>query len=399
MKRAFLFLFNLLLLSATAFAGITGSISGTVTDPSGGVVAGASVTALNVETGVQSSTKTNAEGFYSFPNLPIGRYSIQVRATGFAELQETNLVLDVNAALRLDAKLKVATATEKVVISATAAQVDTQSTQMGELIGRKEMVTLPLNGRDWTELMALQPGVAPQDYVTQAGTGYSPGTSEGKYSISGGRENANGFMVNGANVEEPMLNGVSTVPNLDSIAEFRILTSNFDAEYGHYSGGMVNLVTKSGTNNFHGDAFEFLRFTGLNARNYYNPASLGPKSKYIHNQFGGTFGGPMRSDKLFFFADYEGLRRTTGGGSSVTPVPSLADTQGNLIDQAGSLTGSVTGPAFANTLSTQLRYPVNVGEAFYFANCASTDPSTGCVFPHAVIPKAAFNQVSANLLK
>ena len=399
MKRATLLFSSVFFLAVAAFGGVTGSISGTIRDKTGAVVPGATVQALSVETGVKSSTATNGDGYYSFPALPVGHYKIQVQAKGFSAFEETGLVLDVNTAVRVDGVLNVGATTEVVRISATAAQVDTQSTQMGELIGRKEMVTLPLNGRDWTELMALQPGVAPQDYVTGAGTGYSPGTSEGKYSISGGRENANGFMVNGANVEEPMLNGVSTVPNLDSIAEFRILTSNFDAEYGHYSGGMVNLVTKSGTNNFHGDAFEFLRFTGLNARNYYNPASLGPKSKYTHNQFGGTFGGPIRSDKLFFFADYEGIRRTTGGGSSVTPVPSLADTQGNLIDQAGSLTGVVAGSAFASTLSTQLGYPVNVGEAFYFANCASTDPSTGCVFPNAVIPKTAFSQVSTNLLK
>ena len=406
MKRASLFMFSLLLLSATAFAGVTGSISGTVTDPSGGVVVGASVTAVNVETGVESSTKTNAEGFYSFPNLPIGRYSARIQAKDFAQFQANDLILDVNTALRLDANLKVGTTTEKVVISATAAQVDTQSTQMGELVGRKEMVTLPLNGRDWTELMALQPGVAPDVSLAPIDSNYSPGTSRGQISISGGRESANGFMVNGANVEEPMLNGVSVIPNLDSIAEFRILTNNFDAEYGHYSGGMVNLVTKSGNNSFHGDAFEFLRLTDLNARNYFNPASAGPKSKYVRNQFGGTFGGPVMKDKLFFFSDYEGTRATIGGntisgsGSSlVTPVPSLADRQGNLLDQAGSLTGSVQGTAFASTLATELNYPVNVGEAFYSPGCTSTDPSTGCVFPNAVIPKAAFNKVASNLLK
>ena len=248
MKRATLLFSSVFFLAVTAFGGVTGSISGTIRDKTGAVVPGATVQALSVETGVKSSSATNGEGYYSFPALPVGHYKIQVQAKGFSAFEETGLVLDVNTALRVDPVLNVGATTEVVRISATAAQVDTQSTQMGELIGRKEMVTLPLNGRDWTELMALQPGVAPQDYVTQAGTGYSPGTSEGKYSISGGRENANGFMVNGANVEEPMLNGVSTVPNLDSIAEFRILTSNFDAEYGHYSGGMVNLVTKSGTN-------------------------------------------------------------------------------------------------------------------------------------------------------
>ncbi len=133
-------------------------------------------------------------------------------------------------------------------------------------------------------------------------------------SVSGGRPNSNGFMVNGGNTMEPMQNGTSVIPNLDSIAEFRILTNNFDAEYGHYSGGVVNVVTKSGTNEFHGDVFEFLRNTVLNARNDFNPASVGPKGKLIRNQFGGIFGGPIAKDRVFFFADYEGTREISGGG-------------------------------------------------------------------------------------
>ena len=432
MKRASSLVCSILVLATTAFGGVTGSISGTIRDKTGAVVPGATVLASNVETGVNSSTKTNADGYYSFPALAVGHYSLQVQATGFSEFEETGLVLDVNTALRVDAVLNVGSITEVVKISATAAQVDTQSTQMGELIGRKEMVTLPLDGRDWTELMTLQPGVAPYFSTAPSDPTYSPGTSEGQISISGGREAANGFMVNGGNVEEPMLNGVAVIPNLDSIAEFRILTNNFDAEYGHYSGGMVNLVTKSGTNDFHGDAFEFLRLTGLNARNYYNPASNGPKSKYIQNQFGGTFGGPVKKDKLFFFADYEGTRRTTGGGSSVTAVPSPADRQGNLLDQAGSLTSgtdaaghpittTVIGSFWTGVLQSRLGYTVSTSnEPYYYAagavnpatinpatgigipytsNCTTHDPMTGCVFPNAVIPKAAFNPVSANLLK
>jgi hypothetical protein len=399
MKRAVLVFCSILSLALPAFGGVTGSISGTVRDKTGAVISGATVVVVNVATGVKSTAETNADGYYSFPALPVGNYVIQVQAKGFSGFEETGLVLDVNTALRVDAELKVGAITEVVKISADAAQVDTQSTQMGELIGGKEMVTLPLDGRDWTELMALQPGVAPNFATAPTDSSYSPGTSEGQISISGGREGANGYMVNGGNVEEPMLNGVAVIPNLDSIAEFRILTNNFDAEYGHYSGGMVNLVTKSGANEFHGDAYEFLRLTGMNARNYYNPASVGPKSKYIQNQFGGTFGGPLKKDRLFFFADYEGTRRTTGAGSSVTAVPSSADRQGNLLDQADSLTGTVTGTAFATTLSNELGYPVSVGEEFYSPNCTSTNPNTGCVFPDAVIPKVAFNPVAANLLK
>lgn len=398
MKRVPLLVLSFLFLAAAVLAGVTGSISGTVTDASGRVVVGASVVALNVETGVKSSTETNPEGFYSFPNLPIGRYSMQVQAKGFSKFEETGLVLDVNSALRVDAKLAVGTVTESVVISATTAQVDTQSTQGGELVGGKEMVTVPLNGRDYTQLMALQPGVVP--YSTSTIGSYSPGTSEGTLSVNGGRPNSNGFLVNGGNTQEPMQNGTSVIPNLDSIAEFRILTNNFDAEYGHYSGGVVNVVTKSGTNAYHGDVFEFLRNTVLNARNFFNPASTGPKSEFIRNQFGGTFGGPIKSDKLFFFADYEGTRQILGGGSSITAVPSADDRQGKLADQVDDkgnslLTGTVIGPAFAQTLSQELDYPVTVGEPFYTSGCTSAT----CVFPNAVIPQSAISPVATGLLK
>lgn len=396
MKRVPVFILSFLLLAATAQAGVTGSISGTVTDPSGGVVVGASVVALNVETGVKSSTQTNGQGFYSFPSLPIGRYSIQIQAQGFGEFEETNLILDVNTALRVDATLKMGTITEKILISATAAQVDTQSTQLGELVGGQEMVTVPLNGRDYTSLMALQPGVVPYS-ASDVGSGigsYSAGTSEGTLSVSGGRPNSNGFMVNGGNTMEPMQNGTSVIPNLDSIAEFRILTNNFDAEYGHYSGGVVNVVTKSGTNEFHGDVFEFLRNTVLNARNYFNPASVGPKGKLIRNQFGGIFGGPIAKDRVFFFADYEGTRQISGGGNSTYAVPSLDDRQGILTDKADALTGTVNGPAVAQLLTQELGYPVAEGEPFYTSGCTSST----CVFPNAVIPQSAISPVATGLL-
>jgi Carboxypeptidase regulatory-like domain/TonB dependent receptor len=398
MKRVSLLLCIIFSLAVAVFGGVTGSISGTVTDATGRVIPGAAVGALNVKTGFKISVQTNAEGFYSFPALPIGHYTIQIQAKGFSQFEEAGLVLDVNTALRVDATLQVGATSEKINVLATAAQVDTQSNQMGELIGDREMVGLPLDGRDWTELMALQPGVVPQSVASP--NSYSAGISEGTLSVSGGRETANGFMVNGGNVEEPMANGASVVPNLDSIAEFRILTNNFDAEYGHYSGGMVNLVTKSGTNEFHGDAFEFLRNTGLDARNFFNPASSGPKSAFKQNQFGGTFGGPIKKDKVFLFVDYQGTRQTTGGGSTVTVVPSAADRQGNLIDQVDQngnslLTGTVIGPAFANTLSQELGYPVSVGEPFYASGCTTST----CVFPNAVIPQGVISPVSAALLK
>ncbi|HVN80892.1 MAG TPA: carboxypeptidase regulatory-like domain-containing protein [Terriglobia bacterium] len=388
MKRASLLLCSILFVTISVFGGVTGSIIGTVTDTMGGIISGATVVALNVETGVKNSTQTNAQGVYSFPALPVGHYSVQIQATGFSEYRQTGLVLDVNSALRVDATLQVGEMTEHIEVSSSAVQVATESTQMGEVIGGQEMVSLPLDGRDYTELMALQPGVVP--YSTTSINWYSPGISGGTLSVSGGRENANGFMVNGGNVQEAMQNGASVIPNLDSIAEFRILTNNFDAEYGHYSGGVVNVVTKSGTNKFHGDAFEFLRNTNLDARNYYSLE----RNDFRQNQFGGTFGGPIVHDRLFFFTDYQGTRQTLGG-AGFTPVPSAADREGNLADQSSFLTGTVTGTAFANTLSQSLGYPVSVGEPFYTSSCTT---SATCVFPNAIIPKSAWSAPASGLL-
>ena len=196
--------------------------------------------------------------------------------------------------------------------------------------------------------------------------------------MNGGREASNGFMVNGANVEEGRNNGTAIIPNLDSIAEFRIITSNFDAEYGNYSGGQVNVATKSGTNQFHGSAFEFLRNTDLNARNYFSPT----RGVFQQNIFGATFGGPIKKNSTFFFVDYQGTRLVQAP-TVTTTVPSLANRTGDLSDQADSLTGSVVGPNWANTLSQRLGYTVTDGEPYYTPGCA--DPTT-CVFPNAQIP-------------
>ncbi len=281
----------LVLLSATAaLASITGTISGIVTDPGGAVVAGASVKATNVQTGVEQTISTDAKGFYSFPALPIGTYTIHVHREGFKDFEEKDITIDANSVIRADARLQVGAVQQKVTVSSTAVQVETTSTQMGEVITGESMTSIPLNGRSFTDLLALQPGVAPQS-TGEYGAGFSPSgdLNPGNLSVSGMRESANGFMVNGGDVEEGGNMGAAVIPNLDSIAEFRILTNNFDAEYGNYMGGLVNVVTKSGTNAFHGDAFEFLRFPNLDARNYFSPT----RGALHRNQFGGTIGGPI----------------------------------------------------------------------------------------------------------
>lgn len=390
--------FFLVLLSATvALASITGSITGAVTDATGSIIQGAKVTAINSDTGIANSTVTNSDGSYAFPNLPIGRYSVRVEAKGFSEFQETGIVLDVNTALRIDARLQVSSVTQNIDVTANAIQVDTISTQLGDVIGSKSIISLPLNGRSYTDLLALQPGVVPESNESTNGVSSysnappSGGLNDGTLSISGARGSSNGFLVNGGNVMEQLANGTAIVPNVDSIAEFRIITNNFDAEYGHYSGGLINVITKSGTNQFHGDAFDFVRNTAFDAKNYFSPT----RGAYHQNQFGGTFGGPLVRDKLFFFADYQGTRQTVGESNGLIPVPSAADRLGNLSDLSSQLTGSVIGPAVATTLSQKLGYPVIVGEQFYSPGCTSAT----CVFPNAVIPTSVWSPVSANIFQ
>ncbi len=262
-------------------AGVTASISGTVTDPSGAVVAGATVTATNVETGVATTLTTNTQGFYSFQSLPLGNYTISVQQSGFKGYSQTGLVLDVNSALVIDVHLEVGATTEKVEVSSDALHVDTESTQMGEVITGKTMTDVPLVSRSYTDLLGLQPGVAQtasQMTGAYAGPFISAGfaaplvsgdLNSGAVSVNGMRESENGFILNGILVQELGFSGAGAIPNLDSIYEFRILTNNPDAEYGNYSGGLINVVTKSGTNGFHGNLFEFVRNTDFDAANYF----------------------------------------------------------------------------------------------------------------------------------
>jgi hypothetical protein len=394
----------ILLLSSQLIAGVTASISGTVTDASRAVVVGATVTATNVGTGVATTQTTNGQGFYSFQALPLGTYTLEVAQAGFKTFRQTGLVVDVNAKLVVDVALQVGSTSEKVEVSATALHVDTESTQMGEVITGKQMTDVPLVTRSYTDLLALQPGVVSQaSGMTGAFAGpfisagfaaplVSGDLNSGALSVNGMREAANGFILNGILVQELGYSGAGAIPNLDSIAEFRILTNNFDAEYGNYSGGQINVITKSGTNQFHGNAFEFLRNTDLDAANYFEH---GKRGAYHQNQFGGTFGGPIKHDKIFFFADYQGNRVIQAVPQTITGAPSAATESGDLSGIASSLAGTVIGPAWASQLSTQLHEPVSVGEHYFTTGC--TTPAQ-CVFPNAQFPSNEFNPISAKLL-
>ncbi len=394
---------------SSAWAGVGGSISGTVTDPSGAVVPKVTVTAINTDTGIRQTASTDDKGFYSFTSLPIGHYDLEVTTADFRPYRRTGITIDANSALTIDAALEVGARSDVVTVVENQLHVDTTSTQMGEVITAQQMTAVPLNGRSFTDLLALQPGVAPVTSITSdtvqdvGASALSPSgdLNPGTISINGQREFANAFIVNGSDAEEDVNMGAAIVPNLDSIAEFRILTNNFDAEYGEFSGGQINVVTKSGTNDFHGDAFEFVRNTDLDSRNYFSPT----RGAFDQNQFGGTFGGPIRKNRIFFFGDYQGTRSTQGIDTGQIPVPSLQDRTGNLSDLASSfvttdangntIPTTVSGPYFASLLSQELGYPVSQGEPYYTPGCTSAT----CVLPGAVIPQSAWSAPATNLLK
>jgi hypothetical protein len=398
-KRVLILMASVFFLStaaATWSQSMTGSISGVVTDSSGAVVPGVTVVATAESTHVQHATVTDSKGFYALPALSVDKYDVTSSHSGFRDFVERGVPIDANSAVRVDIQLVVGAVTSTVEVQSAALQVETESTQMGEVIGETQVVAMPLNGRSFIDLLALQPGVSPYQNASKTGgagmseTGLSGDLSDGTQSVNGGRTGANGFMVNGGDAQEGVHNGAALIPNLDSIAEFRIITNNFDAQYGNYSGGQINVVTKAGSNQFHGDVFDFLRNTDLDAANYFDQ---GQRGVYIQNQFGGVFGGPIKRNKVFFFGDYQGTRQIIGDSTSVN-VPSVADRTGDLTDQAANLTGSVVGPYWANILSQKLGYTVTNGEAYYAPGCTSAT----CVFPGAQIPTSAFDPVAKNIL-
>src|SRR5215471_1825797 len=358
MRRSKLCAF-LLLLVASAWAAVNGSLSGVARDATGAVVPKADIRATNVDTNVTNIAVTDSLGAYSFLSLPVGRYSLEVKAEGFQRYEQTDITLNTNDELRFDIVLKVGEVTQSIEVATNAVHVETANTQLGDVIAGSHMESMPLNGRMFTDLLGLQAGVVPQLSPQSQGFGNFFGTTQqGNVSISGQRETSNGFLVNGSTVDNAVNNGATVVPDLDSISEFRVLTANFDAEHGNYSGGLVTVVTKSGTNEFHGSAFDYLRNTDLDARSFFD----GPRLAFQQNQFGGTIGGPIVKNKIFFFMDYQGTRNNIGQGTGQVPVPSPAERNGDFSAAASSLTGTVGGTYWAKLLSNELGYTVTNGE-------------------------------------
>src|SRR6184192_8521 len=312
-----------LVLAATSLIAQTfrGTILGTVTDPSGAVVSGAKVTIAAVNTGLERTTQTSADGSYSIPELPIGTYTVTVSQSGFQTSSTTNVAVDVAAERRVDVALKTGEAVTVVEVSGeTLPQVETTTDTLGTTFTAAQAKDLPLNGRDFQKLIFLTPGVSGSpDQITD-----SPG-SFGIFSMNGARGRSNNYLLDGTDMNDgyrnlPAINeaGVfgtpATILPVESIAEAAVL-SNFEAEFGRNSGAIVNLVTKSGTNDFHGSLFEFIRNDKLDARNFFNPVP-DPKTAFRNNQFGGSVGGPIRKNKTFFFVAYEGQRERVGLNST-----------------------------------------------------------------------------------
>ncbi len=382
--------FLLLLVGAsTVRADVTGSILGVVHDKTQAVVAGAVITATNVETNLTRDTTSAPDGSYRLLALPPGTYRLTASASGFQQFSTTNIDVKVNDQLRIDITLEIGSVQQSIEVSANAVQVETASTQLGDVIESKKMLALPLNGRSYIDLLGLQAGVAPDTAGTIGGDRPVSGMlAAGNVSVNGQRETGNAFLVNGGDVSEGRNLGTGLIPNLDSVEEFRLITNSFDAEYGKFSGAVMNAITKSGTNGFHGDAFEFLRNDMMDARNFFTAE----KSELRRNQFGYAIGGPFWKNKLFWFSDYQGTRQVQGAETGIVYVPTTAEREGMF---GSALTGSVDGPYWAQVLTQRLGYGVKDGEPYNFAGCTLT---SDCVFPGGVIPQRAWSTPAIGIL-
>jgi len=307
-----------------------GGIVGTIRDEKGAIVAGVEVTVTSSATGLQRDTKSVENGIFRVLGLPTGTYQIRAEAAGFATAT-TSIEVGVDQIRDVDIELHVGARTEVVEVQSEAPLTQMESSKLGEIIDNRKVEDLPLNGRDFAQLARLNPGVA-----TSGGGGGQQGGEGGVsgYSSNGQRSTSNNFLVDGVDNNEYFGGTAAQTPSIDSIQEFEVQTNTFSAEYGRNSGSVVNLVTKSGTNQLHGSAYEFFRNDVLDARNYFNDSQFA-KSALRLNQFGGTFGGPIAKNKTFYFLNYEGFRRRAGI-TRITNVPTVAQRGGTFTDTSGN---------------------------------------------------------------
>jgi hypothetical protein len=370
-----------------------GRIRGTVMDPSGGAVTAATVTLINEATHATREVRSGANGEYIFIEVPVGSYEIDLTLQGFKKYVRKGIVLDLNQVLTVDITLQLGGSTEVVEVTGAPPVVDTTSTQLGAIVNERASTQLPLNQRDVYQLLQLQPGVQ-----SQLGQDLFYGSSKaGVVTVNGGRGRSNNYSVNGGDGNDLFVNIPAVQPSPDSIEEFRVITNNFDAEYGRNSGAVVNVVTKSGTNDLHGSFYEFFRNDVLNAHQFsFSPTPI-PKTPFKQNQFGGTLGGPIKKDKTFIFGSYEGRRIVNGEVSQPVPVPTAAEVKNGDFSSGSPFSGTLTD----NTVATVLQNRPGCANAVSAAGGAAIAAGTAysAIFPGNQIPTACFDPVALSLLQ
>jgi hypothetical protein len=381
-------LLSVLLLATAAFSQTSASMVGSVKDPTGAVISGAQISVTNTERGITRTTTSNADGEWAVPALPPGKYDLSVTAGGFKSYQAKGVVLDVAQKARIDVAMQVGAATTEVSVEGTAvAQVETQSSELGGVVSGKEISQLQLNGRNFTQLVTLVPGVSNQTGQDEGAVGVAGNVS---YSINGGRTEYNNWELDGGdNMDNGSNTTLNVYPSLEAIAEFKVLTSNYGAQYGRNGSGTIEVETKSGTSSFHGSAYEFVRNDSFNARNYFQQ-TVPP---YKKNDFGYTIGGPVyipglyntSKQKTFFFWSQEWRRERVAGQTFNVPVPGPGERQGNFSDLCPT-----AGSTFQRLDAT--------GNPTNFADCPGIalpgNPTTFRTYPNNTVP---FNASDPNV--
>jgi hypothetical protein len=374
----------------------SGRILGRVADPTGAVLASVKVTLTNEATSATRDTITNGSGDYTFVEVVPGVYDVQFELAGFKKSVQKGFTVDVNQVVTLNKALDVGATQEVVEVTSQAQQVDTTSTQLGAVINDRSVNELPLNTRDTYQFLQLQPGV--QSQLGGSGSLFYGSDSAGSVSVNGGRGRSNNFSVNGGDANDQFVNLPTIQPTPDSIEEFRVITNTFDAEYGRNSGAVVNVITKSGTNAFHGNVYEYFRNKVLNAQGYFNTV----KPQFNQNQFGGTFGGPIKKDRTFFFVSYEGRRIVQGQSGSQVIVPTGPERTGNF--SAIAAPGQQFGGAIASDGFVAKALNGRPGcTGAILAVPGAVAPAAGVswasIFPNGVIPTQCQDPVAADLLQ
>jgi outer membrane receptor protein involved in Fe transport len=373
-KAIILFALGILGASPLAAQGLFGTISGAVTDPSGAIIPGATVNVINIGTNVRMTLTTNNAGEYSVPSLNPGIYRVEASAKGFKNAVQNDIVLRVDANPKVSLKLEVGSATETVTVTSESAMLQTQESSLSQTMDERQLGQLPVAGgagRSAFNLVSLSAGVTQQ-------------TGEGGYALdnarlNGGRPRMDDYLVDGTSTQQPTFGGPAVTPSVDSIQELRVQTNNFSAEYGKVSGGVISMTTKSGTNKFHGSAYEFYQTSKLNANSYFSNRAGIPIQPYHFDEFGGTIGGPVIKNKVFFFIDYQGVRATSTSTITGNIVPTDAFKSGDL----SALCTAGFNAGICNNSAQQLHYPAN----YPTAGLAGT-PILGNQVPVGSIAKA-----------